>query len=112
HGFRDWCQRHGIKPRYGAIGKQGSIAVVERFILTLKQLLGGLPFVSLYRRTFRRELDLLCAWYNEHRPHSTLGGVTPHERYFHLRPANRLPRWEPREGWPRGSPCARPWAVV
>ena len=35
--FRDWCQRKGIKkPRYGAVGKKGSIAVVERFILTLK----------------------------------------------------------------------------
>ena len=36
-GFRDWCQRSGIKPpRYGAIGQHGSIAVVERFILTMK----------------------------------------------------------------------------
>ena len=36
-GFRDWCRRKGIKPpRYGAIGQHGRIAVVERFILTLK----------------------------------------------------------------------------
>ena len=27
-------------------------------------------------------------------------------------PANRKPRLEPRERWLRGSPCARPWALV
>ena len=35
-GFRQWCRRRGIRPRFGAIGQHGSIAVVERFILTLK----------------------------------------------------------------------------
>ena len=33
------------------------------------------------------------------------GGATPDERYFGRRPANRTPRWEPREKWPRASPC-------
>jgi transposase InsO family protein len=36
-GFHAWCRRRGIRPRYGAIGKHGSIAVVERFIRTLKE---------------------------------------------------------------------------
>jgi transposase InsO family protein len=31
-----WCERHGVKPRYGAVGQHGSIAVIERFFLTLK----------------------------------------------------------------------------
>ena len=44
--FRKWCRRKGIKPpRYGAIGKHGSIAVVERVILTIKCLLSCLPLV-------------------------------------------------------------------
>ena len=34
--FKGWCRGKGIKPRYGAIGKQGSIAVVERAIRTIK----------------------------------------------------------------------------
>lgn len=35
--FRRWVKRKGIKPpRYGAIGKHGSIAVVERLIKILK----------------------------------------------------------------------------
>ena len=37
HGFRRWCRRHGIRPRFGAVGQHGSIAVVERLIHTLKQ---------------------------------------------------------------------------
>ncbi len=112
-GFRDWCKRSGIKPpRYGAIGGHGSIAVVERFILTLKCLLGGLLLVSYRRESFRRELDSIAEWYNEARPHSTLRGRTPSEVYGGKCPANRRRRFEPRSCWPRGSPCARPWALV
>ena len=60
----------------------------------------------------RRELDLLIDWYNQHRPHMTLGGKTPDEVYFHRFPANRRPRIEPRLAWPRGSPCALPHALM
>jgi transposase InsO family protein len=35
-GFRKWCARRGIRQRFGAVGKYGSIAVVERFIRTMK----------------------------------------------------------------------------
>ena len=86
--------------------------MVERFILTLKQLIGQLHFVPFRRESFRRELDLIVLWYNEHRPHMTLGGKTPHEVYEKCFPANRKPRIEPRPGWPRGSPCARPQTLV
>lgn len=33
--YRDWCKRKKIKFRYGAVGKYGSIAIVERFIKTI-----------------------------------------------------------------------------
>jgi transposase InsO family protein len=36
-GFKRWYKRRRIKPRFGAVGKHGSIAVVERFILTLER---------------------------------------------------------------------------
>jgi transposase InsO family protein len=111
-GYQKWCQRRGIQPRFGAVGQRGSIAVVERFILTMKQLLSGLTVVPLRRVSIRRELTAVTDWYNEHRPHMTLGGKTPNELYHDHDPANRRPRLEPREGWPRGSPCARPWALV
>jgi transposase InsO family protein len=45
-GFRKWCKRTGIKPPcYGAVGQHGSIAVVERCILTIKTLLACMTFV-------------------------------------------------------------------
>jgi transposase InsO family protein len=74
-GFREWCKRKGVKPpRYGAVGKHGSIAVVERCILTVKTLLACLPLVPYRREAFKRELDAIVQWYNEHRPHEYLGG--------------------------------------
>jgi transposase InsO family protein len=112
-GFRKWCKRKGIKrPRYGAIGKHGSIAVVERVILTIKSLLGCLPLVPYRREAFLKELTATVEWYNQARPHTWLGGRTPNEVYFGAFPANRRPRFESRSRWPRGSPCAKPWALV
>ena len=112
-GFRTWCHRKGVNPpRYGAIGHHGSIAVVERAILTMKCLLARLLFVSYRRDAFMRELTAAAGWHNEHRPHSWLRGQTPNERYYGKFPANRRPRFEPRDRWQRGSPCAKPWALV
>src|SRR5260221_9232047 len=107
--FRCWCRRKGIRPRYGAIGRHGSIAVVERFILTLKQgCARTLLLTPLRKRQFQEEVSLFSEWYNRFRPHTTLGGRTPDEAYYHHFPANRRPRYEPRARWPRGSPCAKP----
>jgi len=111
-GFRRWCRRKRIRPRYGAIGKHGSIAVVERIILTMKTLLGCLLLVPYSRESFHRELNAIIEWYNRHRPHEWLGGRTPNEVYHGTFPGHRRPRYEPRARWPRGSPCAKPWALV
>ena len=92
-GFRTWCRRKGIKPpRYGAINKHGSIAVVERAILTIKTLLGHLLLVPYRREAFMRELNEIVAWYNQSRPHTWLGGKTPNEVYHGTFPANRRPK--------------------
>jgi transposase InsO family protein len=112
-GFRKWCKRKGVKPpRYGAIGKHGSIAVVERAILTIKGLLSCLLLLPYRREAFLRELTRITEWYNDSRPHTWLGGKTPNEVYMGHFPASRRPRFEPRSRWPRGSPCAKPWALV
>ncbi len=111
-GFKDWCQRKGIRPRFGAIGQHGSIAAVERFIQTMKIECTRKLLVSLRAQTFRQELAWFGVWYNQHRPHTTLGGRTPEEVYLHQRPANRRPRFEPRAFWPRSAPCALPRVLV
>jgi hypothetical protein len=41
-----------------------------------------------------------------------LKGATPDEVYFAQRSACRKPRFEPRPGWPRASPCAKPIVLV
>jgi hypothetical protein len=110
--FKRWCRRKGIRPRYGAVGQHGSIAVVERFIRTMKDEGTRRILVPQRRTNFRRELSHFFAWYNAHRPHVTLKGRTPNEVYFRLRPANWRPRMEPRKRWPRSSPCAGPRTLV
>jgi transposase InsO family protein len=111
-GFKGWCKRRGIKPRFGAVGKHGSIAVVERFILTLKTL-GTRPIVvPLVREKMRIELQRFVAWYNQSRPHTTLKGATPDEVYQGRHPTCRYPRFESRARWPRRSRCARPGVPV
>jgi transposase InsO family protein len=111
-GFKTWCRRQNIRPRFGAVGQHGSIAVVERLIRTLKyEGLRGI-LVPLNRDKFRQQLRLSIDWHNEHRPHTTLEGCTPNERYQGRKPANRQPRWEPRPQWPRPAPCAAPQTMV
>jgi hypothetical protein len=94
------------------LGQHGSIAVIERLILTLKQNIAWLALVPLRRRVFHREITELALWYNGHRPHMSLGGRTPEEVYHRQCPASRQPRFEPRPLWPRPSPCARPVTLV
>ena len=102
-----WCKAKNILPRFGAVGKHGSIAVVERFHRTLKEIL-RLITVPEHQPEFEHEVGLIIDWYNEHRPHKTLDGKTPNEVYFSRPPANERRRIEPRQRWPRASPCAKP----
>ena len=102
-----WCQAQDILPRFGAVGQHGSIAVVERFHRTLKELL-RITTIPEDQTAFEREVGLIIDWYNEHRPHETLDGKTPNEVHYSRPAANERPRFEPRGKWPRGSPCAAP----
>lgn len=110
--FGTWCRRCHIRRRFGAIGKYGSIAVVERCIRSIKRECTRVIQVALQRDVFRRELEAYVAWFNAERPHSFLRGATPDEVYFKRMPACRRPRLEPRAHWPSGSPCASPQALV
>jgi putative transposase len=111
HFENDWCTARNIRPRFGAVGKHGSIAVVERFHRTLKEIRRRIT-IPEDQADFEREVGLIVDWYNEHRPHATLGGKTPNEVHFSRPAANEQPRSEPRKRWPRGSPCAKPQVAV
>jgi putative transposase len=103
------CESHGIQPRFGAIGKSGSIALIERFWSTLKSAGLRRILVPYGIDQMREEVRVFCVWYNGVRPHSSLGGATPDEVYFGVQPARDGPRFEPRKRVPLGirpSKCA------
>lgn len=100
--FLDWCRRRRVRPRFGAVGKHGSIAVIERFIGTLKREGLRRSLVPLQRAAMRRELDVFVDWYNTARTHSALGGATPADRLDRRRapavvPIETRPRYPLRE---------------
>jgi hypothetical protein len=110
--FRRGCRRDGVRQRFGAIGKHGSIALVERCIRTPKAEGVRCWLAPNGWRTVGRELSVFADWHNGQRPHAGLAGATPDSIYFGQRPAHNGPRFEPRARWPRDAHCARPQAPV
>jgi putative transposase len=111
-GFKTWCKRKSITPRFGAVGKHGSIAVIERFVRSLKEECTERILMPFRREAMKQEINSYFDWYNAHRPHESLDGRTPDEVYFGRPAANTRPRVEPRPHWPKGSSCASPQASV
>lgn len=107
---RAWLRKHSIEPRVGRLGQPGSIAVLDRFFLTLKETCRVLvPFNADDKQ---QELELFLSWYNAHRAHTSLDGATPDEVYFGMKPACEKPRLEPRPRWPSRAPSAQPRAAI
>jgi transposase InsO family protein len=61
--YRDWCRRWGVRPRFGAVGKHGSIAIVERFILSMKTEALRRIVVPLPLPLMRAEVAAYVRWY-------------------------------------------------
>ena len=84
--FAELLRQWNIKPRFGAVGKSGSIAVTERVIKTLKY--EWLRCVPLIRGL--DHLTSLCVefehWYNAWRPHMALEGLRPDDFYYDRKP--------------------------
>lgn len=86
--FRETLARLRIKPRFGAIGESGSIALIERFFRTVKTILRAAFSIPLIRRDLEDRLELALIHYAHFRPHQALGGATPAEVYLGLPPAH------------------------
>lgn len=95
--FKAWCRRRGVRPRFGAVGNHASIAILERFVRSMKTECTRRILVPLHLDAMREELACYCTWYNEHRPHQALSGKTPTEVYCGS--ANRNRTIEPRRRW-------------
>jgi transposase InsO family protein len=95
--FQETITRHGMKARFGAVGRHGSIAFIERLWLGLKDLLQ----LRLDRRLLREDLEprigLGLFYYSVLKPHQGLGGATPAEVYFQKEPARLSAVPPPRE---------------
>jgi transposase InsO family protein len=94
--FRKFLRRHGICQRFGAVGKTGSIAVIERLWKTLKGVLGLKLFKPLLLADTQRRVELGLVHYAFFRPHAGLARATPAEVYFGLRPAHLSAKPPPR----------------
>jgi Integrase core domain len=100
--FRRTLRRLGVKPRFGAVGKKGSIALIERLWRTLKDTLGLRMLRPLAAEDLTEKVKLGLVHYTHFRPHQGLAGATPAEVYFGRTPAHLAaippPRDRPGEG--------------
>jgi putative transposase len=86
NAFAELLRQWNIKPRFGAVGKHGSIAVTERVIKTLKyEWLRCVPLIKGFDH-----LMSLCtefeSWYSTWRPHMALDGFRPDDLYYSRKP--------------------------
>lgn len=95
--FQEAVARHGMRARFGAVGRHGSIAFIERLWRGLKDLLD----LRLDRRLLREDLEprigLGLFYCSVLKPHQGLGGATPAEIYFRKAPARLSAVPPPRE---------------
>jgi transposase InsO family protein len=105
--FRRTLWRLGVKQRFGAIGKKGSIALIERLWRTLKDTLGLRLLRPSAAEDLMEKVEFGLLHYAHFRPHQGLGGATPAEAYFDRTPSHLSaippPRGRPGEG-PMDSP--------
>ncbi len=98
--LRAWLKKHSVKIRFGAVGKKGSIAIIERHFLTLKNEGTRTMLIPLGREEVDTELSVFAEWYNTKRPHSSLGGCTPEEQRLDGELLSQRPRYETRPNYP------------
>jgi putative transposase len=100
----------GVKQRFGAVGRKGSIALIERLWRTLKDTLGLRLLRPLVAEDLREKIELGLLHYAHFRPHQALGGATPAEIYFGRTPSH-LSAIPPPRGRPGEGPTYSPFQV-
>jgi transposase InsO family protein len=85
--FRNALASLGISQRFGAIGQTGSIAIIERFWRTLKEMLLLKVRPPLHPDDLHTRLLAGLYYYAHHKPHQGINGVTPAELHYGREPA-------------------------
>ena len=76
--MRGWCEQHNIQWEFIQPGKPTQNSLIERFNMTFRQdVLDSYMFDSL--PDIRKYADAWSWMYNNERPHSSLGQLTPTE---------------------------------
>lgn len=81
HAFARALRRRGIRRRFGAIGRSGSIALIERFWRTMKDEYARGLFLYRPLRSIEADLARYAEWFNAERPHQGLWNLTPEEMH-------------------------------
>jgi hypothetical protein len=100
----------GVKQRFGAIGRKGSIALIECLWRTLKDTLGLRLIGPLVAEDLMAKIEIGLLHYAHFRPHQGLGGATPAEVYFG-RTSAHLSAIPPPRGRPGEGPIDSPFCV-
>jgi len=108
--FRRKLLRLGVKQRFGAVGRKGSIALIERLWRTLKDTLGLRLLRPSAAEDLMEKVEMGLAHYSYCRPHQGLGGATPAEAYFGRTPAH-LSAIPPPRGRPGEVPMVLPFRI-
>jgi transposase InsO family protein len=78
--FQKHLSRLGTRHRYCAVGKHGSIALLERFWLSLKSSLPWTWCIFGTAEALQRHVSVVAKGYNTERPHTALRGATPDDK--------------------------------
>lgn len=91
--FENRLSNLGVKLVQGRVGSWQINTKVERAFRTLK-LWQRLSLMVLSTRSIQRQLNMYHVWYNQHRPHTSLGILTPNEAVAGHRFSEAIPiRW-------------------
>ena len=101
-----------VRPRFGAVGRHGSIAIIERFHRTLKEQGLRKILIPYAIEDFQGELDVFTSWYNSVRPHSALQAATPDEIFSGSSPPLSRTRIEVRPKYPISADALASGTVV
>jgi len=96
--FKAWCKqkKNNINLRYGAVGKHGSIVIIERFFRSIKQQWLRTIMIPLQLSDMRNSITTYIRWYNHYRPHQGLNGAIPIDLYSPDKSKKAPKQYDPR----------------
>lgn len=80
--FEQFLNSHGIAHRLIKVRTPEHNGKVERFNATLKRHLQLVARNGMTLAEFQQIVDDFLQWYNKRRPHWSLDGLTPHEKFY------------------------------